>query len=256
MFRIDLNSDLGEGLGHYSAGTDEEIISLITSANIACGYHAGDPLIMEQTVELCKKYGVGIGAHPSFPDLMGFGRRNMSVSTKEAKLYIQYQLGALMAISASKGMKISHLKPHGAMYNMAAKDNVLAEAIAEAVSEVDESIILVGLSGSEMIKAGKKFGLITANEVFADRAYNSDGFLVSRTLPHSVIHLPEEACSRMVNLIKTGTIRSIDGKEIRIDADTICVHSDTPSAKTLVENLHKEFTANGIKVTKLTELIK
>ena len=174
MYKVDLNSDLGESFGAYTIGLDNEVIAHVSSVNVACGYHAGDPLVMEKTVAAAKAAGVAVGAHPGFPDLMGFGRRNMVVSPKEVKAYVKYQLGALMAFAAAEGIRLQHCKPHGALYNMAGKDMDLALAIAEAIAEVDESIILLGLANSKMIDAGKQLGLRVANEVFADRAYQAD----------------------------------------------------------------------------------
>ena len=169
MNKVDLNCDLGESFGRYTLGMDEEVIPLVSSANIACGYHASDPVVMERTVGLATGAGIGIGAHPGFPDLMGFGRRNMNVTPAEAKAYVTYQLGALYGFCRSKGVKLQHVKPHGALYNMAGKDAKLAEAIVEAVYEFDSDIILLGLSGSEMIRAAQRKGLRCANEFFADR---------------------------------------------------------------------------------------
>ena len=167
MDRIDLNSDLGESFGAYTVGLDREVIDYVSSVNVACGYHAGDPMVMDQTVATAKQAGVAVGAHPGFPDLMGFGRRNLACSPKEIKAYVQYQLGALLAFTAAKGVKLQHCKPHGALYNMAAKEMDLARAIAEAVAEVDKDIILMGLAGSKMLEAGKQVGLRVASEVFA-----------------------------------------------------------------------------------------
>ena len=178
MYKVDLNSDLGESFGAYTIGLDNEVIAHVSSVNVACGYHAGDPLVMEKTVAAAKAAGVAVGAHPGFPDLMGFGRRNMVVSPKEVKAYVKYQLGALMAFAAAEGIRLQHCKPHGALYNMAGKDMYLALAIAEAIAEVDKNIILLGLANSKMIDAGKQLGLRVANEVFADRAYQADGSLV------------------------------------------------------------------------------
>ena len=175
MYKVDLNSDLGESFGAYTIGLDNEVIAHVSSVNVACGYHAGDPLVMEKTVAAAKAAGVAVGAHPGFPDLMGFGRRNMVVSPKEVKAYVKYQLGALMAFAAAEGIRLQHCKPHGALYNMAGKDMDLALAIAEAIAEVDKNIILLGLANSKMIDAGKQLGLRVANEVFADRAYQADG---------------------------------------------------------------------------------
>lgn len=200
MYKVDLNSDLGESFGAYTIGLDNEVIAHVSSVNVACGYHAGDPLVMEKTVAAAKAAGVAVGAHPGFPDLMGFGRRNMVVSPKEVKAYVKYQLGALMAFAAAEGIRLQHCKPHGALYNMAGKDMDLALAIAEAIAEVDESIILLGLANSKMIDAGKQLGLRVANEVFADRAYQADGSLVPRKLPGAVIHDKDEAIARTVRM--------------------------------------------------------
>ena len=183
MYKVDLNSDLGESFGAYTIGLDSEVIQHVSSANVACGYHAGDPLVMDKTVAAAKAAGVAVGAHPGYPDLMGFGRRNMVCSPKEVKAYIQYQLGALMAFTAAHGVKLQHCKPHGSLYNMAAKDMDLAMAIAEGIAQVDKDIILLGLAGSKMLEAGKQMGLRVASEVFADRAYQADGSLVPGSSP-------------------------------------------------------------------------
>ena len=218
--KIDLNCDLGESFGNYKIGMDEEVIKFISSANIACGFHASDPLVMEKTVALAKENGVKVGAHPGFPDLAGFGRRNMNVSPKELKAMVVYQIGALNAFCKASGIKMNHVKPHGAMYNMAAKDERLALAIAEAVAQIDDNLFLVGLSGSELLKAAKRVGLKCASEVFADRAYEDDGSLVPRSKIGAVISNEEEASDRAVQMIKYGKVKSITGKEIPITADT------------------------------------
>ena len=184
---VDLNSDLGESFGAYKIGLDEEVLKYVSSANIACGWHAGDPIVMRKTVEAAYKNSVGIGAHPGFFDIMGFGRRNMTISPDEMKQYTIYQLGALYGFVKAAGAKMQHVKPHGAMYNMAAKDGKLARAIIEGIWEVDRDLIVLGLAGSEMVNAAVEKGLKAANEVFADRAYNSDGTLVARSLPGSMI---------------------------------------------------------------------
>lgn len=256
MKMVDLNSDLGESFGNYKIGLDEEVIKYVTSANIACGWHAGDPLVMEKTVEIAKKQGTSIGAHPGYPDLMGFGRRSMVVTPEEVKAYLKYQLGALMAFARAKGERIQHVKPHGAMYNTAAKDEDLALAIAEAIYEVDKDIILMGLANSEMIKAGKKIGLKVANEVFADRAYNADGTLVSRKLEGAVIHDTELAISRVVRMIKEGKVTTIDGQDIEIKADSICVHGDNPEAVEFVRKIREKLSDEGIEVTAISNFIK
>ena len=194
--KIDLNCDLGESFGNYKIGMDEEVIKYISSANIACGFHASDPLVMVKTVSLAKENGVSIGAHPGYPDLVGFGRRNMNVAPEELKAMVQYQIGALNAFCKSAGIKMNHVKPHGAMYNMAAKDEKLALAIAEGIAEVDYSLILLGLSGSQLLTAAATVGLKCANEVFADRAYEEDGSLVARTKAGAVITDEEEVIER------------------------------------------------------------
>ena len=221
MYKVDLNSDLGESFGAYTIGLDNEVIAHVSSVNVACGYHAGDPLVMEKTVAAAKAAGVAVGAHPGFPDLMGFGRRNMVVSSKEVKAYVKYQLGALMAFAAAEGIRLQHCKPHGALYNMAGKDMDLALAIAEAIAEVDKNIILLGLANSKMIDAGKQLGLRVANEVFADRAYQADGSLVPRKLPGAVIHDKDEAIARTVRMVTEGKVTAITGEEVEIAAPSV-----------------------------------
>lgn len=255
MTKIDLNCDLGESFGVYTLGMDEQILPFITSANIACGFHASDPLTMAKTVKLAKESGAALGAHPGFPDLLGFGRRNMSVSLEEAKAYVQYQIGALAAFAKACGMTLSHVKPHGALYNMAGKDMKLAEAVCEGIAEIDESLILLALSGSAMIEAAKKKGLSAASEVFADRAYESDGSLVARTKPGAMITDEEEAASRVVRMVKEKKVRAIDGTEIDIAADSVCVHGDGLHALAFVKKLHAAFTEAGIETAPLSEVI-
>ena len=252
MFRVDLNSDLGESFGNYSLGMDEEILKYVSSANVACGWHAGDPMVMERTVALAKRCGTAVGAHPGFPDLMGFGRRNMAVAPEEAKAYVKYQLGALYAFTESYGMKIQHVKPHGALYNMAAVDEKLAAALCEAVYDVDRDIIFMGLAGSKMIEAAEKTGLKAASEVFADRAYNDDGTLVSRRLPGAVIKDKELAIWRVVRMVREGLVESISGKSIPIRADSICVHGDNPEALEFVRNIRQSLTAEGVEIRSLS----
>lgn len=224
MYFVDLNSDLGESFGNYTLGMDEEILKYVSSANVACGWHAGDPVVMEKTICLAKEFGTAVGAHPGFPDLMGFGRRNMAISQEEAKAYVKYQLGALMAFTKSKGMEIQHVKPHGAIYNMAAVDETLARAMCEAVYEVDPDIIFMGLAGSKMISAAEAVGIRAASEVFADRAYNDDGTLVSRKLPGAVIKDKDLAIRRVIRMVKEGKVETINGRDIAIRADSVCVH--------------------------------
>ena len=251
MYKVDLNSDLGESFGRYTIGNDDKIIPLISSANIACGFHASDPVVMTTAIEQTKEAGIQIGAHPGFPDLMGFGRRNMVVTPEEAKAYLKYQLGALSAFTKSQGVKIQHVKPHGAFYNMAAVDEKLARAMCEAVYEVDKAIIFMGLAGSQMIKAAEEVGLQAASEVFADRAYNDDGTLVSRKLPGAVIKDKDLAIKRVVRMVKEGKVESINGNDISIKADSICVHGDNPKALEFVKNIRETLVAEGVEIKNL-----
>lgn len=255
MYKVDLNSDLGESFGAYTIGLDEQVIAHISSANIACGYHAGDPLVMDKTVAAAKAAGIAIGAHPGYPDLIGFGRRNMTCSPAEVKAYVKYQLGALMAFAAAHGMKMQHCKPHGALYNMAGKDAALARAIAEAIAEVDSSIILLALAGSQMIKAGEEAGLRVASEVFADRAYQADGSLVPRKQPGAVIHDTDEAIARTIRMVKEGKVTAITGEDVPLKADSICVHGDNPSAVEFVRNIRARLEAEGVTIAPLSEIV-
>ena len=202
MYRVDLNSDLGESFGRYALGMDDKVIPLISSANVACGYHASDPVVMEKTVSLARDAGVRVGAHPGFPDLMGFGRRNMSVTPGEAKAYVLYQLGALYGFCKACGTELQHVKPHGALYNMAAKDYQLSRAICEGIREFDPQLIVLALSGGQLAKAAMDMGLPVAQEVFADRGYEEDGTLVDRRKEGAMITDEEEAISRVARMVK------------------------------------------------------
>jgi 5-oxoprolinase (ATP-hydrolysing) subunit A len=225
-YRVDLNCDMGESFGSYKMGNDEEILDFVTSANIACGFHAGDPSTMRKTVRLALERGVGIGAHPGFQDMAGFGRRNIVLSSQEAFDIVIYQIGALFGFVKAEGGVMQHVKPHGALYNMAAADVVLAEAIAEAVYAVDPELILFGLSGSEIVKAGNRIGLRVANEVFSDRTYQDNGMLTDRKEAAALITHPDKAVQQVVRMIKTRNVQSADGKTVPILADTVCVHGD------------------------------
>jgi len=245
---IDLNCDLGESFGAYKIGLDEEVLPYVTSANIACGFHGGDPVVMEQTVALCKKYGVRAGAHPGFPDLAGFGRRNMSLTPNEVKPSVMYQIGALNAFCRVAGIRLCHVKPHGALYNMAANDYELAKAICQAIKEVDGSLVLLALSNSEMLRAAKDTGVSVASEVFADRAYERDGSLVPRSRKGAVIEDEELALKRVIRMAKEGVVEAIDGSTISIDADSVCVHGDGGKALEFVKRLREGFLEAGIEV--------
>ena len=248
MYRVDLNSDLGESFGRYTLGMDDKIIPLITSANVACGYHASDPVVMEKTVSMAREAGIRVGAHPGFPDLMGFGRRNMAVSPAEAKAYVMYQLGALEGFCRAKGVKLQHVKPHGALYNMAAKDYELSRAICEAIYEFDKNLIVLALSGGELARAAKDMGLRTALEVFADRAYEEDGTLVNRRKDGAMITDEDEAIARVVRMVKEKKVTTITGKDIPIQADSVCVHGDGAKALAFVERIRKALTEEGVEI--------
>jgi len=250
--RIDFNCDMGESFGMYKMGFDEEVIKHISSANIACGFHAGDPMWMRRTVDLAEKHGVGIGAHPSYPDLNGFGRRNISADPEEVKNDVIYQAGALKAFTASR--KLQHVKPHGAMYNQAVNDDRLATAICEAVLEVDETTILLALSGSKWISIAESLGMRVAKEVFADRAMNNDGTLVSRSQDGSVLHDIDLVVERSVRMVTEGKVETITGDTIEVEADSICLHGDTPGAVKMAEAMGQVFKENDIEVSSLEEM--
>ena len=243
---LDLNCDLGESFGAYTIGSDEAIIPYITSANIACGYHAGDPTVMHRSVALCRKYGVQVGAHPGLPDLMGFGRRKMQIAPAEAADCVAYQIGALQAFCQAEGVPLHHVKPHGALYNMAAKDRALADAICRAVQKAAPGAVLLALSGSEMVAAANAIGLPVACEVFADRGYQPDGTLVPRGQPGAMITDEGEAIARVARMVKEGKATARDGSEVSLQADSVCVHGDGPKALAFVEKLRAALPAGGI----------
>ena len=252
---IDLNSDMGESFGAYSIGADEEILRWVTSANVACGWHGGDPHVMRQTVARAKALGVAIGAHPSYPDLLGFGRRAMQITRQEARDYMLYQIGALRGFVEAAGLTLQHVKPHGAIYNVAVKDRDLSLGIAEGVKDAGRDLILVGLPDSEILKAGKELGLRVAREAFGDRAYNEDGTLVSRKIAGSLITDPAVVAQRVIGLAQ-GRVIAISGKEIHLQADTICLHGDTPGAATIARRVRETLHAAGAQVRPLGELIR
>lgn len=253
---VDLNSDLGEGFGSYKMGMDEELLTLINSANVACGFHAGDPEIMDRTVELALNNGVAIGAHPSYPDLLGFGRRQMDISADQARAYVLYQLGALAAFVKAHGGKLSHIKLHGAFYNKAMEDEKLAKAIIRAVLDYDKDLIILLRSASTMAKIAEKMGAKFAQEVFADRAYNDDGSLVSRKLEGSVISDENEALERTLMMVEDEKVISIDGKKIDIPCDSICVHGDNPKAVEFVKKIKTKLLESGVELKSMVDFIK
>lgn len=254
LFKIDLNSDIGESFGAYKIGRDEEIVKYISSANIACGFHAGDPNVMAMTVNYCKENNVAVGAHPGFPDLLGFGRRNIDVSPDEVKNYLIYQIGALKAFAECQGLKLQHVKTHGALYNMAMKNAKLAEAIVDAIGLIDENLICVGLGNSELETCANKKGLKYAIEFFADRNYNPDGTLVPRSAPNAVIHDEEEACKRILKMVKEGKVMAVNGSEVEVRSKTVCIHGDNPKAVDFASKLNKLFKENGIEISPMKNL--
>lgn len=255
MLKIDLNSDLGESFGSYKLGLDEEVLKYVTSANVACGWHAGDPLVMDKTIALAKKTNTAVGAHTGFPDLMGFGRRNMDISPLEAYAYTMYQLGALSGFTKAHGVKIQHVKPHGAFYNMCAVSEPLSKEVCRAIADFDDSIIVMALAGSRLLEAAKAAGLRAAGEFFADRAYNADGTLASRRLEGSVITDEAEAIARTVRMIKEGVVTTIDGSDVPISCQSICVHGDNVKAVDFVDRIKTRLTDEGIAVRPLAEIV-
>jgi UPF0271 protein len=235
--RLDLNADVGESFGAYKLGQDASLMPVITSANVACGFHAGDPGVMRESVALARRHNVAVGVHPGFPDLVGFGRREMRATAREVEDLVVYQIGALAAVAATLGLRLQHLKPHGALYNMAVRDGVLADAIARATVAVDPTLILFGLPGSELIAAGQRAGLRTAREGFADRAYQADGTLAPRHLPGAVIEDPDIVVRRAVAMARERAVIAIDGSRITLEIETICVHGDTPGAALLASRV-------------------
>jgi UPF0271 protein len=251
QIRIDLNSDVGESFGIYKLGLDEEVIPHLTSANIACGFHGGDPGVMRKTVSLAKQFGVEVGAHPGFPDLIGFGRRNMDATLEEIRDYVVYQTGALQAFAVSQGLRLQHMKAHGALYNMAVANPKIWEAMAEAVSRINQEIILVTLASSKndtILEMVKRYGIRIAFEAFPDRAYRSDGSLVSRREKGAVIEDHEVVAKRALKMALEGKVIAADGMEIELRPDTLCVHGDNPAAVRMVRKIREELRAAGVNV--------
>ncbi len=247
--QVDMNCDLGEGYGGFRVGNDAEIMPHITSANVACGFHAGDPMIMAQTVSLAKKFRVAVGVHPGYSDLLGFGRREMQLASEEVKNYTIYQIGSLQAFAKAAGINLQHVKPHGALYNLAAKDKETSEGIVGAVRAFDDRLIILASPGSVLARVAVAAGLRVALEFFADRAYNADGSLVSRKQPNSIIKEPQKLVERAVRALKEESVLAVDGKVVTLgELHTICVHGDTPAAVGLVEALKKGLIKAGVEV--------
>jgi len=246
--RVDINSDVGESFGAYTIGHDAGLMRAITSANIAAGFHAGDPSVLRDTIRLAKTHGVAIGAHPGFPDLVGFGRRELNAAPREVEDLVLYQIAAVQGMAAAEGAAVQHVKPHGALFNMAVRNADFAAAIARAVAALDRSLILFGLPGSEILLAGRAAGLRVAAEVFADRAYESDGSLMSRRKPGSVIHDAAVVVARAVAMVTDRSVAASDGSVVPLEVDTICVHGDTPGSDALAASLRAGLEQAGVAV--------
>lgn len=248
MTTIDLNSDIGEGFSRWTLGDDEAMLSIVSSANIACGFHAGDARTMRATVTTAKEKGVAIGAHVAYRDLAGFGRRNMDVESADLIPEVIYQIGALKGIAAAAGARVTYVKPHGALYNTIVQDERQARDVITAITEVDDSLILLGLAGSTVVRLAQEAGLNVASEAFADRAYNPDGSLVSRREPGSVLHDPTVVAERMLRLVETGTLEAIDGSMVELHADSICVHGDSPGAESMAATVRAQLNEAGVEI--------
>ena len=246
--QIDLNGDVGESFGAYHIGHDAALIPILTSANVACGFHAGDPGVMRATVALAREHGTAVGAHPGFPDLVGFGRREMKATPREVEDLVAYQIGALAAIAAAQGVRLAHVKPHGALYNMAARDADLADAIARAIAAVDRSLMLFGLPGSTSLDAARRHGVRPVSEAFADRAYRADGSLVPRSEPGAVIDDEEAVVNRAVVIARERMVVAANGTSVPLNVETICVHGDTPGAATLAARIRTALSEAGIQI--------
>ena len=250
---IDLNSDLGESFGVHRIGFDADLFPLISSANVACGFHGGDPRVIERTVAAAREHGVGVGAHPGFPDLVGFGRREIAATPDEVRTDTLYQIGALDAFCRAAGLRLQHVKAHGALYTRAVGDRAIADAIAAAVAVYDPGLIFLAPPGTNLFAAAEAVGLPTAREGFADRAYNPDGTLVSRRLPGAVITDPDAAAERALRLVAEGRLTTIDGGELELTVDSLCIHSDTPGAVAMAVAIRRRFAEAGIAIGPLRE---
>lgn len=249
MRTVDLNADLGEGFGHYRLPQDEAVLDLVTSVNVACGFHAGDPAVMRETVAAAARRGVAVGAHPGYPDLRGFGRRELHATPEQIETDVIYQIGALAAFGAAAGTRVRYVKPHGALYNRAVRDRPAADAIARAIRAVDPGLVLLGLPGSEMEAAAEAAGLRFAREAFVDRAYTRDGALVSRAEPGAVLHEPEVCADRAARMVLDGMVEAVDGTILSITPDSLCVHGDGPTAAALLQAVRRRLEASGVEIT-------
>jgi UPF0271 protein len=255
MARIDLNSDLGESFGAYTLGMDEEVIACMTSVNIACAAHAGDPLVMARTVRTAKRHGVAVGAHPGYPDLQGFGRRAMALSPEEVRAYVLYQMGALDAFVRAEGLTLAHVKAHGSLYNTAAVDIHIALAIGRAIKDFGSHVIYCGLAGSKMEEAAGELGLPFASEVFADRGYRPDGTLVPRGQPGAMIEDVDLAAARVVRMVQEGKVTASDGSDLALKAHTVCLHGDNAQAVDFARQIRRRLEAEGIDLAPMARCI-
>ena len=251
MTWVDLNADLGEGFGRWTLSDDAAMLDVVSSANVACGFHAGDPAGIRRTLREAARRGVAVGAHPGYRDLAGFGRRAMDVPSEELQADVIYQVGALRALAAAEGTTVTYVKPHGALYNTAQVDDRVADDVAAAVAAVDPTLVMLGLPGSRALAAAASAGLATAAEAFADRAYTPAGTLVPRSEPGSVLHDPEVVAARMVRLVVDGVVEAVDGSLVKVAADSICVHGDSPGAVGVARRLREQLTAAGVTVRPL-----
>ena len=256
MTRIDLNSDMGEGYGVYSLGDDAAMLDVVTSANIACGFHAGDPLVMHKTLSEAHRRGVAVGAHPSFLDLWGFGRRPiLGERPADVEKHLIYQIGAAQALAQSVGTRLAHVKTHGSLGNLANEDEDLADAVANAISSVDRDLIFVVMPGLATERAAAKAGLPMAREIYADRAYAGNGNLVSRKLPGAVIHDAEAAAARVLRMVESRAVETLDGARLRVEIDTICVHGDTPGAVAMARRIKHALVSVGVELAPMAALL-
>jgi UPF0271 protein len=252
--KLNLNSDLGESFGAWKMAGDDAMLRTVNSANVACGYHAGDPLVMIKTVGLAKEHGVSIGAHPSFPDLQGFGRRRMDVPAPELEAMMIYQIGALQACAQAQGMKVTHVKPHGALSNIACADRKVADAVARAVHRLDASLILLAPAASQMVVAGREIGLPVVEEIFADRAYLDDGNLVPRSRPDAMVHGAQASLAHVMRMIEESALVSVTGKRIPVNPQSICVHGDNADAVATAQALRDGLMKAGYSLVTIAEL--
>lgn len=253
--KININADIGEGFGKYRMGNDEELMRLIGSANIACGMHAGDPTIMVQTIEFAKRENVSIGAHPGFNDIGGFGRRQIRMNPRDLEYSVTYQIGALQAIARSRGARVTHVKPHGALNNMAHDDAEIALAVGRGIKAADPDLIYVANVGSEMTRAGESLGLRVANESYVDRRYDDDGKMLSRELENAVIRSADEASEHVMRILQDGALHSVNGRRIPAEVHTFCIHGDEPTAVPLMSAVRAKFAAQGVEVVSIPEML-